>query len=362
MRLLVGFIVACVLLAVLAVGGIVASYRQARDGSPAVEPRLVVKTDQSEKPAGFSASQPGAASARIELTSTVPVVAPVSASQPVIADEDADDEPVATRNTEPATSAPVHWAQDRTQVAARERLRAAREALLSDPYNITALDDGIAAGKWLGRWLVVSQLVERKCELSPEAVAPRFELASALMRLSRWIEAIQPLMFVVEHQPDSVEAWHNLALCNQALGQLEEALRAWDRVVVLAPADLDARRQRAEVLLDFEQWRRAADDLQVVVRDATPTRADRLNLSLALIKLARLAEAREVLEAGLRRDPDWVPGINRLASVLLAQADERPGEGAELRAAVRELCDRSLGLVPAQPEVLQIRELALVRP
>ena len=359
MRLLAGFIGACVLLAVLAIGGIVVSFRhvQSAESSAASQSatslKLPAKNQQPEAPAvSPSSSAPSAPTTQ----PAAPFAPPAIAGTELTPAEDEDTKPEPSNSTGEPESSQVHWARDPDQLAARERLRLAREALLADPFSEAALDDGIAAAKALGRWLIAAQLLERKCEMSPEALPPRVELAAALMRLSRWIEAIQPLMFVVEREPESIEAWHNLALCNQALGQLDEALRAWNRVIALAPSNIEALRRRAEVLLDLEQWRKAADDLQLVMRTAPATREDRLNLSLALARLNQISEAREILEAGLASDADWVPGMNRLARLLIDEAAERQDGGAVLRGQARDWCDRSLKQIPSQPEIVELRD------
>lgn len=351
MRLFPAFLVLSVLLVVLAVAGILTALRSSAP-------------DQSEITPPPARVQPVASA-----PASSPLPPPQITSLPAAAVTGAQNSPASTSaslatGTPPASNfadddvaqPETHWAADPDLRRTRVQYQAARAALTQDPDNPVALDDAIAAGRKLGRWLVVSELLARKCVLLPEDSTLRFEHAAALMRIGRWIEAIAPLMTVVERQPERVDAWHNLALCNQALGQISEARRCWDRVVALAPNDLDARRRRGETELDLGDWKAAAEDFRAALTAPDASREDDLNLALALLRLDQLDEARELLERRLREFPDWLPGMNRLIEILVDQLADHPATAPALRRVALEWCARSLELTPAQPEILELRD------
>jgi tetratricopeptide (TPR) repeat protein len=71
---------------------------------------------------------------------------------------------------------------------------------------------------------------------------PRFELASAYVRLGKPDRAIEHLEWILEREPDDLETWFNLGVARQAQGRPTEARSAWERVLLLDPEHEPARR------------------------------------------------------------------------------------------------------------------------
>jgi len=256
--------------------------------------------------------------------------------------------------TVPATaSEPVIWPEDPDQRDASRLLERARTTLRTDPDNEAALRDELAALQRLNRWHEAARTLERLCRLHADDVALQFDLAAALLRANRTVEAIAPLNQIVARHPEHARAWFNLAVAHQALGHLQEARRAWDRAIALQPTT-EAHAQRGVVLLDLHEWAAAAADFEAVLARQPQAADATLNLSLALWKLGRHAEARHHLRALLDRLPQHVPALNRLAAIDWELWQANPDEYAALRDEALECWRRSLQSDPHQADIQEL--------
>jgi Flp pilus assembly protein TadD len=85
------------------------------------------------------------------------------------------------------------------------------------------------------------------------AAAPAEQrLIRNLMREQLWLEAEARLLHELERQPDSAAVHNDLAVCYEALGRTDLALRHYQRALELAPSDaiiranLEAARRLAQ--------------------------------------------------------------------------------------------------------------------
>lgn len=257
-----------------------------------------------------------------------------------------------------ATQPTVRWASDAPPSRARQRFVELREILVSEPQNEAALHAALELARELQWPNEVCDLLGRLVRLRPNDVTLRFELATQLMRLERWLEALPQLRWVVEQQPRNERAWYNLAIAHQALGHLHDARATWDRVIELMPENPDARAHRGEALLDLRDWSAAAADLETVLRLEPDSLDAALNLSLAQSKLGRLEDARRTLLAVLEQRPRHTLVLNRLAEIAwgLYQAD--PVVNGPLREETVSCCSRSLAVDADQPEIKALLERA----
>jgi len=257
----------------------------------------------------------------------------------------------------PATQATVRWADD-DERAAKKRFAELRQILVADPHNQAALQAALELARRLEWHNEACDLLGRLVRVRRDDPGLRFELATQLMRLERWLEAIPQLRFVVEAQPENERAWYNLAIAHQALGHLRDARATWNRVIQLMPANPDAYAHRGEVLLDLRAWTQAAADFETSL-GLNPGALDAtMNLALALAKLGRADQARDRLLPLLDRHPVHVPLLNRLAEVTwtLYQSDSA-GNHALAKETVG-YCSRSLAINDAQPEIKALHDRA----
>ncbi|MFO0839470.1 MAG: tetratricopeptide repeat protein [Phycisphaerae bacterium] len=253
----------------------------------------------------------------------------------------------------------VHWASDRSDSVARESLASALAALKTDPSHPTALRDAAAAFSRLGHRREALSYLSRLVAVSPDDDAARAELATALMATEQWTDARIELDQIAARTPGDTRVWFNLAVVHQALGHLVDARQAWDRVLVLTPDDSDARARRGEVLLDLHEWRAAIDDFQSALRQAPDDDALALNLALAFRGAGRLADAERVLIECVRRRPNDVLAMSRLASLAWERASD--GDLAQ-RDAARKWSLRVLAIDPKHAEARAILSELEARP
>jgi radical SAM superfamily enzyme YgiQ (UPF0313 family) len=72
------------------------------------------------------------------------------------------------------------------------------------------------------------------CERAPDAFAVHWDLGQHLMGAGRAAEAVQSLWRALDLRPGFGKGWIDLGLCLQALGQVDGALAAWEKVEGIA--------------------------------------------------------------------------------------------------------------------------------
>lgn len=256
------------------------------------------------------------------------------------------------------TSAPVRWADD-DQRAAKKRFVELRESLIADPQHPGALRAALQLARQLEWHNEACDLLIRLVRVRPADMELRFELATQLMRLERWLEAIAQLRSVTDAQPENTRAWYNLAVAHQALGHLRDARATWNRVIELMPENPDAYAHRGEILLDLHASDQAAADFETSLRLEPGSLDTTMNLALALIRLGRPEEARRTLLLLLAQHPTHVPLLNRLAEVSWALHETQPAADRSLARDAAEYCTRSLAVNGNQPEIETLRKRAV---
>ena len=149
-------------------------------------------------------------------------------------------------------------------------------------------------------------LVNRLDRGHPDGVAILEVLALGSFQTYQLVKAQDYLKRWLEREPDRPEAWRLRALVYQRLGNRDEALASYRRIVELDPDDDDARLHMAghlasgnrvdEALALFEQLRAKQGDTPPVLK----------GLALCRRSLNQPDEARRLLEAVLADNPrDW---------------------------------------------------------
>ena len=80
---------------------------------------------------------------------------------------------------------------------------------------------------------------QRAYELDPELYAARLNVGIALLNSQRYDEAREILAEATQQEPANPRVWYNLGLLDNNLGQAEQALEAFQRVVQLDSEDAD---------------------------------------------------------------------------------------------------------------------------
>ena len=225
----------------------------------------------------------------------------------------------------------------------------------------------------------------------------RFELGNVLLRQGKVSEAAAEFRHAIMLRPDYLEARHNLgaallrtgalmdavvafdatlrlrpfarthfalATTYAALGRVDDALAQYEATLRLEPSDVDARNNRANILLQKGAASAALAEYQEVLRRQPGHLDARLNAASALITLQRPAEAADLAREAVRLRPDYAPAHWKLGDALLESS--RPADAISpyetaLRldpglAVARHNLARSLELTGRLPEALAAYE------
>jgi tetratricopeptide (TPR) repeat protein len=140
----------------------------------------------------------------------------------------------------------------------------------------------------------------RALELLPNNYEARAKLADALVLLGRFEEAIAQCRELLRRMPYHAPAYLTLAYAQAQLRSFDESIAAYERAIELHPAYApDAYNEIGVIQLHQGRFDRATASFEkAIAADTGQLRAIRLrhNLSYALQKLGRFAEARRVLE------------------------------------------------------------------
>jgi len=189
----------------------------------------------------------------------------------------------------------------------------------------------------------------------------------------------------VRRWPKVALGWNVLAAACEAVGNLEEAARAYDKGLKLEPDNVAARNNLGNVLRALGACDDARVAFEAVLRRSPDFAEARHNLGLALADAERWEEAVSAYRAALARAPDMVDGYNNLANALLAlgcpeeaervyrQALERAPDYAQVRSNLGNVLTRlhrfeaalaaharAVELAPGAAQIRQNRALTLI--
>lgn len=246
----------------------------------------------------------------------------------------------------PAATRPVRWADDVIAVRTSNGDDIGVESDASLRHLARQCED---RGDWEG----AAEANERLVGAYSGTLADRAALAGVLMRLGRWVQALPHCLVIVASNPRDARAWHNAALCHQALGHLADARDAWRRVIELMPGDEEAYARQGEVFADLGQWEQAAANFRTALVLSPGEVGTALNLALAFEKLHRREDARDVLKRFLDERPRTIPVLNRLGELAWKEYQAAPEFNGRSRAEAFEYWRRSLEIDGAQEEVAQ---------
>ncbi len=110
-----------------------------------------------------------------------------------------------------------------------------RQHLKDDPYDVAAIRMFAELAGRIGRYRDAENLLRRALELSPGFTAARANLALVLYRQNRPVEAIEELSQVSEEDPDNPGHANLQAAAHGRLGDFDEAIALYEKVLAEAP-------------------------------------------------------------------------------------------------------------------------------
>ncbi len=195
-----------------------------------------------------------------------------------------------------------------------------------------------------------SQSLDELNQIKDEG-ALRLEAAAlvgqCLLYLGNPREAERAFHFVLEHNPDQVDAHRGLAALYYDLGALLKAVDHLREVARLDPRDARPHRLMGLIAKDLDAKDQAADDYREALRrapDGPQSQDVRVELAEVLVKQTRYGEALEVLERAAGAKPAEVRALR--GECLWAQ-----GRATE----ARSLLDEALATYPRHGGLLALR-------
>lgn len=184
--------------------------------------------------------------------------------------------------------------------------------------KLVLADSDFAKARWLFRRGLgdqASRLCQQAADCVPESKEVMNNLASLLAEYERFAEAEELYRTSCELDPDYVVGRRNLATVLRASGRLKEAKTEFDRLLLEEPRDRIAIRSLAEIARDLKDWGEAAYFFQEIGEIEGDYRALRDAGLICLLELKELKRAKALLQTSLRVNPDQ-PEIRKVEASI----------------------------------------------
>jgi tetratricopeptide (TPR) repeat protein len=179
-----------------------------------------------------------------------------------------------------------------------------------------------------GKWDEAIATLKRGLTIAPDEPVLRHKLATALAMKGDTRGAIAQFEETIRRTPDYAKSHYSLALVFEGAGQSDRATAEFTRAIEIDPNYVEAHLQLAQLLRHTGRPAAALPHFEKVLQ-LDPRVADgRYGDAMALVQLRRYADARGVLEEGVRVSPDHPAFAVALARVLAAAPDDRVRDGA----------------------------------
>lgn len=154
-----------------------------------------------------------------------------------------------------------------------------------------------------------------------KAYETSLQLAKSYIAQGNWEQAKRHLQYVEDSDPRNAETMEALALVYQNTGELEMAERYYRRAVAQAPQSMRIRNNFAAFLYQQQQYREAAEQLEVVTSELLYERRLEafINLGRCYLKLDELALAEAAFKRALLMQSDNPQVLLSMAEVAFRQ-------------------------------------------
>lgn len=142
---------------------------------------------------------------------------------------------------------------------------------------------------------------------------------AAASRTAAWADEARLWDDVLAKYPDSVLAYNSKGILLKGAGRLDEARRAFERALELAPRFAQAHNNLGGVFAERGDWERAAEAFEFALSLDPRYTAAALNLGAVYQGMGRPDRAIDLYERLLRDDPDMTAAITRVGGLLEEQ-------------------------------------------
>lgn len=203
-----------------------------------------------------------------------------------------------------------------------------------------------------GRHEEARRVLEEAVAHNPDGVDLLVSLAGIHFELDRPRDALAPALRAYKLDSTRSETAMKLALCYQALGQKEEALKFAQRTVDLAPHSARTHHFHADMLRQVGKLPEALAGLKEAARRDPGNSTLLTETGAVLMQLGRTREGISELETAIELDPDNVLSYLNISSacIHLSQWDEARAylTAAKKRAPRDSRVDRLMAQLPGQ--------------
>jgi tetratricopeptide (TPR) repeat protein len=214
----------------------------------------------------------------------------------------------------------------KTPPEATTRIQAAAEAVehsIDDAEKALALHNVAKVTNWAGKHDDAARIAERALELDtlgPESIGSSLYVGAYREREGRGLEALPYYRRAVRLDSNNSQAWMYLASGLRRNGFLEEASRAAEFALFLAPDDPDVLEEAGHAALSRQEWRKAAALFGRATTLAPKEETTRFRAA-ALLSAGDLAAAQAAFQVLRQRYPGSPWGIIGLGDVAAARGD-----------------------------------------
>ena len=184
------------------------------------------------------------------------------------------------------------------------------------------------------RLILQSSISRHKIEKDPEDYTAHFNLGAALEALGQPQEAVKEYQRVLDLRPDDEIARNCLGAALHSLGRMDEAIAEYQQALSTRPGYLDAEYNLGSAFLSENKAEAAAAQFQQVLRARPEDAASHANLGRALALEGKMAEAAPEFEKTVELDPQNADAHYDLGRVFAGQSDW-PRAVSEFQAALR---------------------------
>jgi putative PEP-CTERM system TPR-repeat lipoprotein len=143
----------------------------------------------------------------------------------------------------------------------------------------------------------------------PHHVGARIGFARLSAAAGKVDEARAQIEEIAAQAPTVPEAWEMKGLAHYAKGEVKEALAAWRKQIELEPDSAVARARLAGVLIQHNQLKDAASEVEFLKKNAPRLAQTPYLEALLAFREKRLPVARDAIGRLLKGAPDFVPGL-----------------------------------------------------
>ncbi len=177
-------------------------------------------------------------------------------------------------------------------------------------------------------WPRAVTLFREGLRTAPNDAILHLNLGNALYMSGLPVEALAEFETAARLSPGNARAHYDTGVVLEESGREAEALGRFAAAVALDPTHVDARFSLAEAQRRAGRVESALEHYRLLI-DVDPSASQaRFGLAMGLVRLGRYAEARAVLDEGVKAHPDQVGFLHALARVLAAAPDAAVRDGS----------------------------------